>query len=115
MSLQDAINSASSVAQNLTSELADGQRKLLALASGNPKPINPMVVQQSNGSIVGLPEMVAHTIFPHNSWFQFPSCLHSLIFAQLSGIFLHLFLAGPVCSASGGPSRSYKRIIKVDF
>lgn len=62
LSLQDAINSASSVAQNLTNELADGQRKLLALASGNPKPINPMVVQQSNGSIVGLPEMVAHTI-----------------------------------------------------
>ncbi|XP_020583906.1 enhancer of mRNA-decapping protein 4-like isoform X2 [Phalaenopsis equestris] len=57
LTLRDAINSASSVTQNLTSELADGQRKLLALASGNAKSLNPMVVQQSNSPMVNLPEM----------------------------------------------------------
>jgi len=55
--LQDAINSASSITQNLTSELADGQRKILALVTGNTKALNPMAMP-SNGPMGGLPEMV---------------------------------------------------------
>lgn len=52
LTLKDAINSASSITQNLTSELADGQRKLLALVTaGNTKP-NP-TMQQSNGPLGG--------------------------------------------------------------
>lgn len=56
--MKDAINSASSITQNLTNELADGQRKILALVSANPKVLNPVGMQQSNGPMGGLPEMV---------------------------------------------------------
>ncbi|RWV85737.1 hypothetical protein BHE74_00024576 [Ensete ventricosum] len=57
--LQEAINSASSITQNLTTELIDGQRKLLALvAAGNTKALSPLAMQQSNGSTTGLPEIV---------------------------------------------------------
>lgn len=59
--MQDAINSASSITQNLTTELIDGQRKLLGLfAAGNTKALDPLAVQQANGPSVGLPEMVKH-------------------------------------------------------
>ncbi|ONK79287.1 uncharacterized protein A4U43_C01F4840 [Asparagus officinalis] len=57
ITLRDAINSASSVTHNLTSELADGQRKILSLVAGSTNGLNPMAVQQSNGSVTGLPAM----------------------------------------------------------
>lgn len=55
IALRDIINSASSVTQTLNSELADGQRKLLALAiaGGSSNSANPLVRQQSNGPIAG--------------------------------------------------------------
>ncbi|GKD29916.1 hypothetical protein Tco_1240694 [Tanacetum coccineum] len=48
---QDAINSSSSMTQILSGELADGQRKLvaLALAGANSDPVNPLITQISNG------------------------------------------------------------------
>ncbi|XP_043699488.1 enhancer of mRNA-decapping protein 4-like isoform X2 [Telopea speciosissima] len=59
IALRDAINSASSVTQTLTGEIADGQRKLLALAAAgaNSKAVNPLVTQISNGSLGGHHEM----------------------------------------------------------
>ncbi|KAJ6800468.1 enhancer of mRNA-decapping protein 4-like [Iris pallida] len=57
LTLREAINSASSITQNITSELADGQRKLLALVTENTKALNPMGMQQSNGPMAGIPEM----------------------------------------------------------
>ncbi|XP_042419624.1 enhancer of mRNA-decapping protein 4-like [Zingiber officinale] len=58
LTLRDAINSASSMTQNFTTELIDGQRKLLALiAAENTNSAHPITLQQSNGSIPGLPEM----------------------------------------------------------
>ncbi|RWW30493.1 hypothetical protein GW17_00004917 [Ensete ventricosum] len=56
---QDTVNSALSITQNLTTELVDGQRKLLALvAAGNTKTTGPTTMQQTNGPLPGLPEMV---------------------------------------------------------
>ncbi|XP_028109810.1 enhancer of mRNA-decapping protein 4-like isoform X1 [Camellia sinensis] len=56
LALRDAINSASTVTQTLSGELADGQRKLLALAvaGANSKAVNPLVTQLSNGPLGGL-------------------------------------------------------------
>ncbi|KAJ9551251.1 hypothetical protein OSB04_015296 [Centaurea solstitialis] len=53
IALRDAINSASSVTQTLSGELADGQRKLvaLALAGANSEAGNPLMTQISNGPI----------------------------------------------------------------
>ncbi|KAJ4975852.1 hypothetical protein NE237_000958 [Protea cynaroides] len=64
--LRDAINSASSVTQTLTGEIADGQRKLLALAAAgaNSKAVNPLVSQLSNGPLGGLHEMVEAPLDP---------------------------------------------------
>lgn len=58
--LQDAINSASSMAQTLSGELADGQRKLLAVATAgtNTTSMNSMATQLGNGPFVGLNEKV---------------------------------------------------------
>nr|GME02813.1 enhancer of mRNA-decapping protein 4-like [Ipomoea batatas] len=50
LALRDAINSASSVTQTLSGELADGQRKLLALA--NSKAANPTVSPLNNGPLL---------------------------------------------------------------
>ncbi|MCE3216983.1 hypothetical protein HAX54_009841, partial [Datura stramonium] len=49
----DAINSASSVTRTLSGELADGQRKLLALAvsGSNSKTANPLVSHVSSGPL----------------------------------------------------------------
>ncbi|GMJ08348.1 varicose-related [Hibiscus trionum] len=61
--LQDAINSAASITQTLSGELASGQRKLLAMAAAgaNSNAGNPLVTQSSNGPLVHLHEMpVAH-------------------------------------------------------
>ncbi|XP_077237507.1 enhancer of mRNA-decapping protein 4-like [Tasmannia lanceolata] len=59
IALRDAMSSASSITRSLSGEVVDGHRKLLALvASGaNPKVINPMSAQQSNGPLGGLHEM----------------------------------------------------------
>lgn len=58
---QDAINSATSVTRTLSGELADGQRKLLAIAAAgaNSNAGNPLVTQLSNGPLGGLHEMVS--------------------------------------------------------
>ncbi|CAM0913984.1 unnamed protein product [Alopecurus aequalis] len=58
--LRETITSASSITQGLTSELLDGQRKLLALiASGNPvSHITTSVLQPTNGPAPSLPEVV---------------------------------------------------------
>ncbi|GMP52042.1 hypothetical protein CsSME_00018018 [Camellia sinensis var. sinensis] len=60
LALRDAINSASTVTQTLSGELADGQRKLLALAvaGANSKAVNPLVTQLSNGPLGGLHDKV---------------------------------------------------------
>lgn len=60
MLLQDAINSASSITKTLSGELADGQRKILALAAAgaNSKAGNPLVTQLSNGPLAGLHDLV---------------------------------------------------------
>lgn len=65
LALRDAINSASTVTQNLTTELIDGQRKLLALlAAGNTKALNPIAIQQNNGPMAAHPEMVEAPLDP---------------------------------------------------
>ncbi|CAN0890940.1 Varicose-related protein [Linum grandiflorum] len=53
VALRDAINSASSITQTLSGELADGQRKILAFA--NSKAIQPSAL--SNGPLSSLHEM----------------------------------------------------------
>ncbi|XP_049400144.1 enhancer of mRNA-decapping protein 4-like isoform X1 [Solanum stenotomum] len=52
--LRDAINSASSMTQTLSGELADGQKKLLTLAvsGANTKSSNPLVSHMSNGPLL---------------------------------------------------------------
>lgn len=61
---QDAINSASSVTQTLSGELADGQRKIMAMAAAgaSSKVANPLVTQLSNGPLAALHEMVCSTL-----------------------------------------------------
>lgn len=60
LTLRDALSSASSLTQTLSGELADNQRKLLALAAAgaNSKAGNPLVTQLSNGPLAGLHEKV---------------------------------------------------------
>lgn len=54
------MNSASTMAQSLSGELAEGQRKLIALATAgaNASSINPLVTQLSNGPLGALHEKV---------------------------------------------------------
>ncbi|KAI4981635.1 hypothetical protein ZWY2020_022127 [Hordeum vulgare] len=60
LTLKETIASASSISQNLTSELLDGHRKLLALVtSGNANAQNTNVSQPNNGPITGPPEVEA--------------------------------------------------------
>ncbi|KAF2311954.1 hypothetical protein GH714_027596 [Hevea brasiliensis] len=61
--LQDAINSASSITQTLSGELAEGQHKLLAIAAAgaNSKLGNPSL---SNGPLAGLHEMAEAPLDP---------------------------------------------------
>lgn len=58
--MQEAISSASTVSQTLSGELADGQRKLIALAAAgsNTNVVNPLVAQLNNGPLGGLREKV---------------------------------------------------------
>ncbi|XP_062079062.1 enhancer of mRNA-decapping protein 4 isoform X2 [Humulus lupulus] len=64
--LRDAMNAASSVTQTLSGELADGQRKLIALAAAGAKAsgVNPLVTQLSNGPLGGLHEKVEVPLDP---------------------------------------------------
>lgn len=57
---QDAINSASSITRTLSGELADGQRKLMAIAAAGAGSsiANPLLTQLSNGPLAGIHEMV---------------------------------------------------------
>ncbi|KAF6156817.1 hypothetical protein GIB67_017351 [Kingdonia uniflora] len=66
LALRDTINSTSSMTQTLTGELADGQRKLLALAiaKANSNAVNPLVKQLSNGPLGGLHDMVEVPLDP---------------------------------------------------
>ncbi|KAL6909893.1 hypothetical protein ACP4OV_001552 [Aristida adscensionis] len=58
--LRETITSASSINHGFTSELLDGQRKLLSLvASGSPMPRNTVVLQPSKGPVANLPEVEA--------------------------------------------------------
>ncbi|KAF6142276.1 hypothetical protein GIB67_039983 [Kingdonia uniflora] len=59
LSLKETINSASSILQAVTGELAGGQRKLIAVtATGvNSKVVNPMIMDSSNGTLGGHHEM----------------------------------------------------------
>lgn len=54
------MNSATSITQTLSGELADGQRNLLAIAAAgsNSNAGNPLVTQLSNGPLAHLHEMV---------------------------------------------------------
>ncbi|XP_059284036.1 enhancer of mRNA-decapping protein 4-like [Lycium ferocissimum] len=54
LALRDAINSASAMTQTLSGELADSQRKLLALAvsGANSQSANPLVSHMNNGSLL---------------------------------------------------------------
>ncbi|GJR69784.1 hypothetical protein Tco_0015849, partial [Tanacetum coccineum] len=64
--LRDAINSASSMTQTLTSELADGQRKLMALAvaGASSNQANSLISQLSNGPTGGFHEKVEAPVDP---------------------------------------------------
>ncbi|WVZ73893.1 hypothetical protein U9M48_022150 [Paspalum notatum var. saurae] len=60
LTLKETINSASSLSQSYSSELIDGQRKLLALvASGNAKAHNANALQPMNGPMGGPQEIEA--------------------------------------------------------
>ncbi|KAI7758352.1 hypothetical protein M8C21_013713 [Ambrosia artemisiifolia] len=66
IALRDAINSASSVTQTLSGELAESQRKLvaLALAGTNREPVNPLITQISNGPIGSFHEKIEAPVDP---------------------------------------------------
>ncbi|KAM1532220.1 hypothetical protein ACFX10_006271 [Malus domestica] len=59
-----AINSASTVTQTLSGEVADGQRKLIALAAarGNSSAVNPLVTQLTNGLLGDLHEKFVDSV-----------------------------------------------------
>ncbi|CAB4281928.1 unnamed protein product [Prunus armeniaca] len=61
LALREAISSASSVTQTLSGEVADGQRKLIALAAArtSSSAVNPLVTQLTNGPLGGLHEKLA--------------------------------------------------------
>ncbi|XP_074292968.1 enhancer of mRNA-decapping protein 4-like [Silene latifolia] len=66
LALRDSLNSASSLTQSLSGELADGQRKLIALAAAgaNSQSGNQLVTQLSNGPLAGLHEKVDQPFDP---------------------------------------------------
>ncbi|PIA58371.1 hypothetical protein AQUCO_00500354v1 [Aquilegia coerulea] len=66
LALREALNSATSITRTLSGEIADGQRKLLALATAgaNSKAINPLATQLSNGPLGSLHEMVEAPMDP---------------------------------------------------
>lgn len=73
MITQDTINSASSITQTLSGQLADGQRKLLEIAANSKVTVDPFVAQTNNG----LHEMVCWFVIPFT--FYFDECSFYLI------------------------------------
>ena len=66
--------------QTLSGELADGQRKLLALAAAgtNSQAVNPLVTQLNNGPLGGLHDKVCSTTlggFSLRKQFNYTNCL----------------------------------------
>ncbi|KAL8239152.1 hypothetical protein R6Q59_015719 [Mikania micrantha] len=66
MALRDSINSASSLTRTLSSELADSQRKLVALAlsQANTESVKPLLTQLSNGPISSFHEKIEAPLDP---------------------------------------------------
>ncbi|XP_012078510.1 enhancer of mRNA-decapping protein 4 isoform X2 [Jatropha curcas] len=66
VALREAINSASTLTQTLNGELAESQRKLLALVAvgANSGSANPLVTQLSNGPLAGLHDKVETHLDP---------------------------------------------------
>ncbi|XP_071733719.1 enhancer of mRNA-decapping protein 4-like [Rutidosis leptorrhynchoides] len=66
IALRDAINSASSLTRSLSTEIADGQRKLvsLALARANSESANPLITQLSNGPLGSFQEKIEAPLDP---------------------------------------------------
>lgn len=66
VALRDAINSASSITRTLSCEVADGQRKLVALAvaGANSRTGGSLMTQLSNGSIDGFHEKIEAPVDP---------------------------------------------------
>ncbi|XP_071736558.1 enhancer of mRNA-decapping protein 4-like isoform X2 [Rutidosis leptorrhynchoides] len=67
ITLRDAINSASSMTRSLSTELADGQRKLVALAlagANSESSVNPLITQLSNGPIRSFHEKMEAPLDP---------------------------------------------------
>ncbi|PWA98957.1 WD40 repeat-containing protein [Artemisia annua] len=66
VALRDAIHSASSITRTLSSEVADGQRKLVALAvaGANSRTGGSLMTQLSNGSIDGFLEKIEAPVDP---------------------------------------------------
>lgn len=66
LALRDALSSATSVSQSLREDLADGQRKLLALAVAgtNSSGVNPLAPQLSNGPLSVLHDKVEAPLDP---------------------------------------------------
>ncbi|RZS05030.1 hypothetical protein BHM03_00035475 [Ensete ventricosum] len=105
LTLRDAINSASSITQNLTTELIDGQRQLLALfAARNTKALDPLAVQQANGPSIGLPEMVKHQ-------FQITVFLGSLLDSKILEIDPPQALSIQQVEAPLDPTKELSRLI----
>lgn len=59
--MQDSINSASSLTKTLSTELADSQRQLLAIAA-NSGATNPLAAQPSNGPLASFLEKVCYVL-----------------------------------------------------
>ncbi|KAL9230062.1 hypothetical protein vseg_005455 [Gypsophila vaccaria] len=66
LALRDSLNSATSLSKSLSGELADGQRKLIALAAAgaNSKTGSQLVPQLSNGPLAALHETVDQPLDP---------------------------------------------------
>ncbi|GAB2279786.1 hypothetical protein Dimus_014425 [Dionaea muscipula] len=66
LALREAISSASSLTQTLSGELADGQRKLIALAAtgASSKAVNPLVTQMGSGPLAVLHDKVEQPFDP---------------------------------------------------
>ncbi|KAI4321737.1 hypothetical protein MLD38_035085 [Melastoma candidum] len=58
VALRDAMNSASSITRTLSGDIAEGQRKLLAMVTTGNSSVNPLITQLSNGPLSGLLEKV---------------------------------------------------------
>lgn len=87
---QETINSASSITQSFSSELLDGNRKLLALVtSGNVKAHNTSALQPINGPMGG-PQEVDADNFSFSITLLIRICLFHFILAMCLLLFMYL-------------------------